>query len=111
MARPLPKTNAPALVKKSRISHRTLLCAVAAAAARTGSARIPGATPKTGKRERNHCGGAFTGAGAGLATSAGVGAVVMAAGVPAAPQVKGAGATADVTEEAGALNQNRRTTR
>src|SRR5215204_6294009 len=40
-----------------------------------------------------------------------MGAVVMAAGVPTAPQARGAGATADLPEAAGALNHSRRTTR
>ena len=42
MARPLPKTNAPALVKKSRISQRTLVLAPTIAAARTGRTTIAG---------------------------------------------------------------------
>src|SRR5215216_3580488 len=58
MARPLPKTNAPALVKKNRISQRTLVCAsMAAAAERIVRLRAAGVIPKVGKRARTQDGG------------------------------------------------------
>ena len=61
MARPLPKTNAPAFVKKSRISQRTLVCARRRPRRRAREARRSGADqPKTGKREPQPRGGALT---------------------------------------------------